>query len=346
MVFRKLLTLSLCLSYGWSQQLFDWQSVIEFDRPLQKHIISKSGVDVEFVCPTKGKYHSNYYGKNNRIIWQYQKCDDPNDPSSCSHLFEKSEENWKLVNCTEYNTCSGRKLVLINVTSHDSGFYRCSFLKNNSTSPIRNIYNLEVIKNAERPHVLELSPENLTIYEGSSAMFRCQAVSNIHADFRWFRKHDNLTNMQVIIYENNPYEPLNSSGQIAVSHNTYLSKFVLPMASEQDSREYFCLAANALGYDFKEAHLTVLPRKINSSLLHQGVDSSLHLLFLIPVIMGIVPTTVWLIYIKLRKNKLDATSQASSSNNATVRNVERNSSWQNSNSERKVKYHVVKELVT
>lgn len=82
------------------------------------------------------------------------------------------------------------------------------------------------------------------------------------------------------------------------------------------------------------------------SLLHQGVDSSLHLLFLIPVIMGIVPTTVWLIYIKLRKNKLDATSQASSSNNATVRNVERNSSWQNSNSERKVKYHVVKELVT
>lgn len=61
-------------------------------------------------------------------------------------------------------------------------------------------------ENAERPHVLELSPENLTIYEGSSAMFRCQAVSNIHADFRWFRKHDNLTNMQVIIYENNPYE--------------------------------------------------------------------------------------------------------------------------------------------
>lgn len=52
--------------------LIDWQSVIEFDRPLQKHIISKSGVDVEFVCPTKGKYHSNYYGKNNRIIWQYQ----------------------------------------------------------------------------------------------------------------------------------------------------------------------------------------------------------------------------------------------------------------------------------
>jgi hypothetical protein len=48
---------------------------------------------------------------------------------------------------------------------------------------------------------------------------------------------------------------------LARKDGSYLNKLVIPNASEDDSGLYVCLGTNLMGFNYREAYLTVLPGK-------------------------------------------------------------------------------------
>ncbi|XP_049777722.1 uncharacterized protein LOC126175175 isoform X1 [Schistocerca cancellata] len=298
--------------------------------------MAKVGDTVELKCHPHWKNGLSSGFKKHKATWIFQECGERYGQYPCPQHIEEGDINKPLHLCGK-KLCRGN-LLMNNVSVANSGMYQCVYPYGNKTADRKTIvsYILEVIETAECPQILEVFPENVTVLEGSQIIFSCKALSNVFAQFHWVRKYDSSSASQTIRYGDNVYEALNSSGQLAISEDTYIGKLNLPAAQQKDSRDYACVVTNSRGFVYREVHLTVLPRTSNNPVLGQGVDGSVHLLFLIPVIMVLVPTAAWFMCIYWRRRKKNEISEQIVTNSVAVQQ-----NCKHNNNRSTIKYHIV-----
>lgn len=253
------------------------------------------GSEVRLQCCNKGRQGLSYQEpcSSHDVVWQYKKCGDKLNYTSCHSLL--SSESWTTICGSNSNPC--RATVILNITTEgDSGLYRCSMSHRNRTSrnfKVTQIYELEVTEKLGPPEILQ-EPSNLTVQQGTRAIFQCRVHSKDRPIFYWLRRTDHRTsNDTPLPFVNDTYEVMNSSGERALPGDVYLSKLILSRSSKRDHGYYTCLAVNGKGFQYRGAYLTVLPHMSGEQSPSDMSTFSRPLLFLIPAALILVPGIAW-----------------------------------------------------
>lgn len=141
----------------------------------------------------------------------------------------------------------------------------------------------------EPPHVLDVTPTNLTISPREQAKIQCKVYSKRIPVIWWFKQSDNLD--YDIKYNDKFYRRINSTLQVYAvpgQANVYLSKMSIFHAGSEDSGLYVCVAMTESGKDYRSTLVTVL--KVHDSFYR---SYRFYLLFLIPLVFALVPISLW-----------------------------------------------------
>ncbi|GFU20897.1 fibroblast growth factor receptor-like 1 [Nephila pilipes] len=226
----------------------------------------------------------------------------------------------ELDSTTEYMKWS---ITLNDLKATDSGNYTC-FIANKLGS-VNATFNLMVAKkekppmiNSTRPDLSVFHPLNTTVKYGSSATFQCRVRSEAPPNIQWLKKIEDyeLPKLQkqhhdIIKVQGENYRVLQSSEVVERSDGSFLNKLTIPEVFEADSGKYICLGANSMGYSFRSAYLTVLPRPralplgwSRSVAVHPGHPGSL--LVAIPITLGVVVGVMVALVVLCHRRRLDS----------------------------------------
>lgn len=254
------------------------------------------GSEVRLQCCNKGRRAVLYqeHCSSHDVVWHYKRCGDRFNFTSCQSL--SSNESWTTICGSSSNPCHAT--VILNITTlGDSGLYRCSMSHRNRTLrnfKVTQIYELEVTEKLGPPEILQEQPSNVTVQQGTRAIFQCRVHSKDRPIFYWLRRTHHRTSDYVSIpFLNDTYEVMNSSGERELPGDIYLSKLILSRSSKRDHGYYTCLAVNGNGFQYRGAYLTVLTRTPGEHSTSDMPTSSLSLLFLIPAALVLVPVVSW-----------------------------------------------------
>lgn len=153
-------------------------------------------------------------------------------------------------------------LFLTKLQKDNMGTYVC--LVRNRFGEINATFVLEVVgRNPKKPQLPGLHPLNTTVESGGTASFQCRVLSEVTPHIQWLKKLDQVIEDSEthIEFEGAHFQVLKSSEVVERSEGLYLNKLILPEVTEADSGMYICVAANAMGYNHKEAFLTVQKRQ-------------------------------------------------------------------------------------
>ncbi|GFR07152.1 fibroblast growth factor receptor-like 1 [Trichonephila clavata] len=225
----------------------------------------------------------------------------------------------ELDSTTEYMKWS---ITLNDLKVTDSGNYTC-FIANKLGS-VNATFDLLVTKkekppmiNSTRPDLSVFHPLNTTVKYGSSATFQCRVRSEAPPNIQWLKKVEDyeLPKLQkqhhdIIKVQGENYRVLQSSEVVERSDGSFLNKLTIPEVFEADSGKYICLGANSMGYSFRSAYLTVLPRPralplgwSRSVAVHPGYPGSL--LVAIPITLGVVVGVMVALVVLCHRRRLD-----------------------------------------
>lgn len=149
--------------------------------------------------------------------------------------------------------------------------------------------------------MLSVAPENSTIPENSHLIIQCKASSATPLQIWWFKQTEGQETG--IKYFNKYYFPINNSDQfypVPGEVNLYLSKLSIYNAREVDSGVYACAAISNSGLAYKIAVVRVTAAGA-AWYAEWEVHTSFLLLFLIPLLLALIPVTVWLCYYRRKK---------------------------------------------
>lgn len=213
-------------------------------------------------------------------------------------------------------------VTLQNLQPSDSGNYMC--IATNELGTVNGTFHLHVIKkeknsviNTTRPDLSVFHPLNTTVKYGSSATFQCRVRSEAPPNIQWLKKVEDseLQSLQkgehdIIKVQGENYRVLQSSEVVEGSDGSFLNKLTIPEVYEADSGKYICLGANSMGYSFRSAYLTVLPRPhalplgwSRSVAVHPGHPSSL--LVAIPITLGILVGVLVALVVLCHRRRMD-----------------------------------------
>ncbi|XP_054709444.1 fibroblast growth factor receptor-like 1 [Uloborus diversus] len=213
-------------------------------------------------------------------------------------------------------------LTIKDLKTSDSGNYTC--LASNAIGSINATFQLRVspkekspLLNSTRPDLSVFHPLNTTVKYGSSATFQCRVRSEAPPNIQWLKKVEDfeLAGLQkdqhdIIKVQGENFRILQSSEVMERSDGSFLNKLTIPEVYEADSGKYICLGANSMGYSFRSAYLTVLPRAralplgwSRSVAVHPGHPSSL--LVAIPITLGVVVGILVALVVLCHRRRLD-----------------------------------------
>ncbi|GAB6031437.1 Fibroblast growth factor receptor-like 1 [Chamberlinius hualienensis] len=149
-------------------------------------------------------------------------------------------------------------LYLQRLQRNNSGEYTC--IVRNVHGAINATFLINVIAPGPRqPVMTELQPLNTTVEYGGMAHFQCRVKSDAVPHIQWLKKVDDDSHQDGIEFGGNHFKVLKPSEVVEREEGLYLNKLMLTEVKESDSGMYVCLAANTMGYSYKEALLTVQP---------------------------------------------------------------------------------------
>lgn len=174
---------------------------------------------------------------------------------------------------------------------------------------------------SDPPKVLSIHPENFTLPQNSRLIIQCNASSTTPLRIWWLKQTDKQ-DKSAIKYFDKYYYPINNSDRFYVQAEThvYLSKLNVYNARETDSGVYACAAVSNSGLDFKMAVVKVI--SINGPWYSEWEPhTSFLLLFLIPIVLALIPVTVWLCYYRKKKKCLRKHSEGHQQERKLIRPV-------------------------
>ncbi|XP_067003912.2 uncharacterized protein [Anabrus simplex] len=263
------------ISLGGAQEYYTAENLVIYPLPSVslKHIHQTAGIPINLNCSTQEKQKLKHK-------WTWQKC-------------STMDQRWPM--CSQWTTiCKSCSSILRmnNATSHQSGIYRCI----HDVRTMLVLFHLEIKEPQRPPELPEVSPNNLTVLEGMPAVFHCRVLSEQYVDLRWLLRLNGMTNdSEHIVYQGVHYKPLKSTGQVRQG-TMYYTKLSLSRTTLLDSGCYMCVALSQTWSTAKDIQLTVLPNNIStdSALGYEDSSWSLHLLFLIPAALALLPASAWL----------------------------------------------------
>ncbi|XP_064630544.1 fibroblast growth factor receptor-like 1 isoform X2 [Lineus longissimus] len=212
----------------------------QFSHPtkMRKHIDTPEGSSVKLKCKARGKPRPE-------VMWYKD-----------GHVLQ-GEISRGLATVTKWT------ILLRSLRRADSGRYTCKVF--NRAGSINFTYTLNVIDKLKmKPTLLAPHPVNTTVKHGDTASFQCMMKSEVTPHIQWLKRVDNayiLKQMmnRTIEVSGQKFMVLKTGEVLAKKDGSYLNKLVIPNASEDDSGLYVCLGTNLMGFNYREAYLTVLP---------------------------------------------------------------------------------------
>lgn len=177
-------------------------------------------------------------------------------------VYWKKDGRWLTADHFGSNMKLHRGVLLFNkLQKENQGEYVC--VARNKYGEINATFVLEVVVGPKKPELPGLHPLNTTVESGGTASFQCRVLSDALPHIQWLKKLDQVIvgDERNIEFEGNYFQVLKSSEVVERSEGLYLNKLILPEVTEADSGMYICVAANPMGYNHKEAFLTVQPRQ-------------------------------------------------------------------------------------
>ncbi|XP_015931132.1 fibroblast growth factor receptor-like 1 [Parasteatoda tepidariorum] len=222
-------------------------------------------------------------------------------------------------------------ITIKNLKPENSGNYTCfganEFGSVNATFVLHVMSrNRTMLLNSTRPDLSVFHPLNTTVKYGSSATFQCRVRSEAPPNIQWLKKVEDRDlakmkkeNHDIIKVQNENYRILQSSEVVERSDGSFLNKLTIPEVYEADSGKYICLGANSMGYSFRSAYLTVLPRGPRSSPLSWNRSGTIHpghpgsLLVAIPITLGVIVGVMVALVVLCHRRRLDTSIQLNAS---------------------------------
>ncbi|BES89965.1 Fibroblast growth factor receptor, partial [Nesidiocoris tenuis] len=139
-------------------------------------------------------------------------------------------------------------LSLEDLVTSDTGNYSCEVCNHECIYFTHKVMVQERMRH--RP-ILTLAPINKTQVVGSTAMFKCQFLSDLHPHLGWYEGKVSVPNTT----ESDFLETLVKTGD---DNNTDPEVLVLNNITHEDEGWYTCIAGNTLGFSHSSAYLTVV----------------------------------------------------------------------------------------
>lgn len=179
----------------------------------------------------------------------------------------------------------GRHVLSIKrVSPSDSGLYTCEArnlvgvaTKNftlDVTPPERETMtsgDIGIVDNQHFP-ILPNGPENTTVEQGGRAVLECKVQSATAPNVKWLKR---LESWEYVEYQDSSdiidlgpekfrviHQPHGGDLPVLSDSNEYVNKLVIPEADANDSGMYYCFIKKPVGYKFKNAYLTVMPKSV------------------------------------------------------------------------------------
>lgn len=132
-------------------------------------------------------------------------------------------------------------------------------------------------------------------------VFQCRALSKDLPSIKWFKQVDPASKRvdadpRYLKYLNNTYALLESTGDMGLGSDIYLSKLILSNVALKDAGCYVCAALNTHGFDKQEFYLTVDSTDWwNQKVRRSGLGTTVWL-FLIPLVFVMLPILIWMCF--------------------------------------------------
>ncbi|XP_055595111.1 fibroblast growth factor receptor-like 1 [Uranotaenia lowii] len=286
------------------------------DNEIMKLTQIPAGSDAQLRCGIKD-YHVDHMNASD-VRWHFKPCGEGANHVSCHNREQLDQMTWRPLDC-DGKRCRVT-LTIRNASEANSGLYRCSiypYRTDNATQfdiQFVRTFQLDVIKSfldetVAAPELLDNLPANTTALLDSQIVLQCRVYSKVQPSIKWFRRinlnnplEDHSFNQDKSIrYLENFYELLPSSGEKLLSEDIYLSKLILPSASERDIGIYVCVGINYGGVNTADAYVNVVHP--NGVTVGSGDSSVADLLalFLIPLGLALVPFFMWICWIAVRQ---------------------------------------------
>lgn len=221
-------------------------------------------------------------------------------------------------------------LYLQNLQVSDTGNYTC--LVYNGVGSVSVSYLLQVTDGVRQsPQMVGVHPMNTTVREGDTAVMQCLVKSDVAPHVQWMKEVRDAQLGEESQYDNTIrvqgeyFRVLRSTEVTSRPDGSYLNKLVIETAYTADAGKYICMGANKMGYTFRSAYLTILPR-IQEPENESNVSPSNGVAF--PVILAVTVTAAVVVAITVficvkcrgRRNNRPTTpsSRATSSSKASV----------------------------
>lgn len=160
----------------------------------------------------------------------------------------------------------GDQLTFNGLQSTDTGIYTCK--ASSSLGVVTANFSINVLEPKKEPELDISEAVNQTVFEGESTSLQCTVRTSHTPEVQWLKKVNpesfeggKIPNKTIPIGNQHYRRVETAAPVVAKGGNTYLSKLTIVRAVPEDAGIYACLGANNLGYDYREAHLTVLSRR-------------------------------------------------------------------------------------
>ncbi|XP_076372064.1 fibroblast growth factor receptor-like 1 isoform X2 [Tachypleus tridentatus] len=195
-----------------------------------------------------------------------------------------------------YRVSRSGTLKIRNTTPGDTGRYICKAV--NGFGTVETSIALVVYgAKASKPELAGNHPINTTVEYGRTATFQCRVRSQVTPHIQWLKKiskTDRQTdaNSKNVVRINGQYFQILTSSEVSKKPDgLFLHKLQIPAARESDTGQYLCLGANTLGYSYRSAFLTVMPKPKSYNLrkeeLNEWTNKPDVLLISLPITMGV-----------------------------------------------------------
>ncbi|XP_076048964.1 fibroblast growth factor receptor-like 1 [Oratosquilla oratoria] len=169
---------------------------------------------------------------------------------------------------------SKHSLHIPSLKPSDSGTYTCAAL--NPLGAVATNWTIQVVEHVSpQEPKLTSEPSNTTTLEGGPATLTCRGTSDVRPHIKWLKRveedvdesEEPLGVSDTITWQGARYVVLKPTEVMDTGENTFLAKLMINPATKADTGLYVCTATNNFGFSYSQAHLTVLSKSSESTML-------------------------------------------------------------------------------